>query len=200
MQIKYKIIAVYPETRTIVVRYYTDTVSEEDLVLYKDPDGKIISCKTDVSISIPTPTPEGSNLEALLVKYFPASKFEVIEGTVIVDPMDSIVALKGIETVPAIATKTDAEVKAAAITAFRVTVQSIMDNAAKASGYYNIDTAASYAARDGDFLAEGISFFDWRTNVWKYHNNAVAAYRAGTSALPSGTDLTNAIPSRVLPS
>lgn len=199
MQIKYKIIAVYPETRTAVVRFYTDTVSEEDLAVYKDIDGNIISCKTDVSISIPSPTPSDSDLEALIVKYFPTSKFEVIEGTTTIDLMESIVALKGIETTPTVVGKTDSEIKSAEIIAFRIAIQKYLDDEAKARGYYNIDTAASYAARAGDFLEEGNSFFDWRTEVWKYHNSAVSAFKNNNTALPDISDLQNILPKRILP-
>lgn len=53
MNINYKIIETYPDKNQIVVRYYTDLVSEDDLAVYKEPDGSFTRCVTDTCIDIP---------------------------------------------------------------------------------------------------------------------------------------------------
>lgn len=54
--VRYKVIEA--NSNSIVVRYYTDLVTEEYLAVQKNPDGTIARCRTDVNISLPIPTTE----------------------------------------------------------------------------------------------------------------------------------------------
>ena len=55
MDIKYKIVEVWPENLTFVIRYYTDFLTEEMLAVddNRRPDGTPVRCRTDVSHNIP---------------------------------------------------------------------------------------------------------------------------------------------------
>ena len=55
MDIKYKIVEVWPKDLVFVVRYYSDKITEEMLACddNRRPDGTPVRCKTDVSLDIP---------------------------------------------------------------------------------------------------------------------------------------------------
>lgn len=56
MNLYYKIIEHHTNERLLVVRYYTDILTEEDLRVGEGTtNGVPIRCKTDISISIPIP-------------------------------------------------------------------------------------------------------------------------------------------------
>ena len=87
MEIKYKIIQVNPADHGIVVRFYTDTISEEDLAVRNpdtgeiilDDDGNIGSCRTDYSITLwDTPTLSGEALEEEIMRHAPIQWFELL--------------------------------------------------------------------------------------------------------------------------
>jgi len=81
MDIKYKIVEAYPQDHVIVVRYYTDTITELDLASSpeKDSNGKPIRCRTDVSISVPIPEPSEDELNKLIMLNCPITFFETQE-------------------------------------------------------------------------------------------------------------------------
>lgn len=81
MIIKYKIVELYENDRTMVVRYYTDVLSEKDLESVPNPDdpSKPIRCKSDVSLSIPLPEPTSVELEKLILRNAPIAGLEVLE-------------------------------------------------------------------------------------------------------------------------
>jgi|TARA_X000001036_G_scaffold251514_1_gene234164 hypothetical protein len=87
MQIKYRIISVDEAEHSMVVRYFTDTTTEEDLALpHPDTgailgdDGLVISCRTDVNITLfDVPLLEGDALEQFISRFAPKAWFEVIE-------------------------------------------------------------------------------------------------------------------------
>ena len=79
MNFKYKIIEVHPELHSIVVRYYTDTVTEEYLSR-KDHEGNPIlnedgtfqRCKFDLNLQLwAVPAPTGDALHAIIVENTP---------------------------------------------------------------------------------------------------------------------------------
>jgi hypothetical protein len=85
MIIKYKIIEAYPEEHLIVVRYYTDFLTEE--MLASDVlDGKIRRCRTDVSLNVPIPTPDEKGLHEFISSYAPVHFFQLKELTMKNDP------------------------------------------------------------------------------------------------------------------
>jgi|TARA_R110000824_G_scaffold8157_2_gene36971 hypothetical protein len=111
MDIKYKIIKVTPADHGIVVRFYSDTVSEEDLAI-RDPatgeitldaDGNIESCRTDFSITLwATPTLTGEALEEKIWSHAPTQWLELL-GKVSDASVDT--SLSGI-TLNTVSTKT----------------------------------------------------------------------------------------------
>lgn len=111
MEIKYKIIKVTPADHGIVVRFYSDTISEEDLAI-RDPatgeitldaDGNIESCRTDYSITLwDAPTLTGEALEKEIMSCAPTQWFELL-GKVSDASVDT--SLSGI-TLNAVSTKT----------------------------------------------------------------------------------------------
>ena len=75
MNIKYKIIEVWPDEHQIVVRYTTDLITEESVVLARDADDNIVRCRTDVPITLPIPTPTGDALQPKkLIKCYQTSQ------------------------------------------------------------------------------------------------------------------------------
>lgn len=92
MNLKYKVISVDSMARKMVVRYYSDVISEPQLELEKFP--------TDVTITISVPTPSTSDLErmikALAPVYFFQRKLQEMDPTINKD-LSEILALLGRE-------------------------------------------------------------------------------------------------------
>lgn len=63
--IKYKIIEIDETQHSIVVRYYTDIITEEMLSV-DTLDGVIRRCRTDYSIDLPIPAPIGDELHEFI--------------------------------------------------------------------------------------------------------------------------------------
>jgi len=80
MNITYKIIEVWPDDHQIVVRYTTDIVTEEDVASHRDADGNITRCRTDVPITLPVPTPTGSELDRIIMTNAPVSFLQTKES------------------------------------------------------------------------------------------------------------------------
>lgn len=59
--IKYKIVEIDETQHSIVVRYYTDKITEEMLAV-DILDGVIRRCRTDYSLDLPVPAPTGTEL------------------------------------------------------------------------------------------------------------------------------------------
>lgn len=81
MHLKYKIVEVWPNDHTIVVRYYSDTISELELMSAPGlrEDGTPIRCRTDVSLSIPVPEPSEEELKKIILFNCPIGFFETQE-------------------------------------------------------------------------------------------------------------------------
>ena len=111
MHIKYKIVKVTPADHSLVVRFYTDTISEDFLAIrnpntqeiLRNPDGTIQACRTDYSITLwDTPTLSGTALHDFIMQSAPVQWFELLEKVAnpLVDTsMLAAVDLVGIETV-----------------------------------------------------------------------------------------------------
>ncbi len=84
MNLHYKIIEVWPDNHQIVVRYTTDIVNEEMVVSFRDEEGKIVRCRTDVAITLPIPSPEGDQLEKLIIENAPIAFLNTLEN--VIDP------------------------------------------------------------------------------------------------------------------
>lgn len=62
MNLKYKIVRLDLAQHSIVVRYYTDLITEDMLCTYRAPTGEIVTCATDYNFNLPIPVPEGQVL------------------------------------------------------------------------------------------------------------------------------------------
>lgn len=78
MKITYRIVDVFPDDHQIIVRYFTDKVSEESLGGI-GPNGQHQSGRTDYALQLPIPTPEGEALEEIIQRAAPVSFFEMKE-------------------------------------------------------------------------------------------------------------------------
>ena len=82
MNIHYKIVEKWSDSHCVVARYWTDIATEE--LLAADPnrkdDGTPVRCRSDVSLYIPNPLPEGFDLDALLIKNVPYAFLESFEN------------------------------------------------------------------------------------------------------------------------
>lgn len=97
MKLKYKIIEVHPDQHSIVVRFYTDEISEEKLVSQFNEDGSplmtsegnIARCRTDYSINIwKVPAPEGQELHDTIVRGAPVDWLK-LQGLILDDSVDT---------------------------------------------------------------------------------------------------------------
>lgn len=77
----YKIVEVWPNDHMIVVRYWTDDLSEEFLAsdANRKEDGTPVRCRSDVALTLPIPAPTGSLLEELIVGSAPLEWLKTLE-------------------------------------------------------------------------------------------------------------------------
>ena len=89
MEIKCKIISSSPEEHSVVVRYYTDKLSEEALAVRNpdtgeiilNSDGAIATCRTDCNVTIwPVPVPTGQDLYNYIAVTAPRQWLELMES------------------------------------------------------------------------------------------------------------------------
>lgn len=80
-KIKYKIVELNEPTHSIVVRYYTDKVTEEHLASNdrRRPDGSPERTRSDVSITLPLPLPTEEELEKIILQNCPKMGLEIFE-------------------------------------------------------------------------------------------------------------------------
>lgn len=81
MNLHYKIVEVWPQDHLVVVRYWTDVLSEEFLASndIRKEDGTPERCRSDVSITLPVPAPEGAELEKFLISFAPLDWLKTLE-------------------------------------------------------------------------------------------------------------------------
>lgn len=81
MNINYKIVEVHADSRVMVVRYFTDIITENDLDVSANPKGNITPerCKSDVSLNIPTPEPTEEELHKIILQNAPVSILKNLE-------------------------------------------------------------------------------------------------------------------------
>lgn len=98
--IKYKIVEVNTNEHSIVVRYYTDLVTEEMLAT-DILDGVIRRCRTDYSINLPVPVPTGSALNDFINVRAPVEWLKTQEDVLnpnVDTALSEVAALVGVET------------------------------------------------------------------------------------------------------
>ncbi len=104
MNIHYKIVEVWPSDHQIVVRYWTDVLSEEFLASdsNRKEDGTPVRCRSDVALTLAIPAPTGDALEKLILANVPMAWLQTLEN--VQDPnvntdMSSIENLLGVVNV-----------------------------------------------------------------------------------------------------
>jgi hypothetical protein len=109
MNIKYKILQIDTTEHSIIVRFYTDVLTEEmlssvkytDGTVEKNDDGTVKSCRTDYNINIwQTPSPTGEELDQYILRHAPVQWLELQES--IINPqidtsMSGLEVLVGVE-------------------------------------------------------------------------------------------------------
>jgi len=99
MNLHYKIVEVWPSDHLIVVRYWTDILSEEFLASDENrrEDGTPVRCRTDVSLTLAIPAPVGEDLEKIIVGSAPIDWLKTLEKVQMPEvdtSMDSILNIK----------------------------------------------------------------------------------------------------------
>lgn len=79
MNLRYKIIEVNTNEHSIVVRFYTDIITEEMLAI-DVVDGVILRGRTDYSIDLPFPAPTGLELNKFISTRAPTAWLETQES------------------------------------------------------------------------------------------------------------------------
>lgn len=101
MTIKFKIVEANPEQHSIVVRFYSDDLTEEMLCVQRDENtGAILRCRTDFNIDLPVPAPEGDALVEFISARAPVRWFEIQKA--VADPnvdtsLSHAIGLMGLE-------------------------------------------------------------------------------------------------------
>lgn len=101
MNLHYKIVEVWPQDHLVVIRYWTDALSEEFLASndIRKEDGTPERCRSDVSVTLPIPLPTGKELEDLLISYAPLEwlkTLEKVQAPEIDTSMEEVLKVKGV--------------------------------------------------------------------------------------------------------
>lgn len=83
--IKYKIIEIDTSQHSIVVRFYSDLITETSLATQWSETGGILRGRTDYNIDLPIPAPEGAALVDFISKHAPTEWLSVQEK--LLDPL-----------------------------------------------------------------------------------------------------------------
>jgi hypothetical protein len=75
MHIKYKIIAVHPNEHQIVVRYYSDKMTEKMQAVEMNGE-LVIRSRSDFALDLPIPAPKGAALHEFILRAAPFHFFE----------------------------------------------------------------------------------------------------------------------------
>ncbi len=104
--IKYKIVEVNSEQHSIVVRFYSDVITEESLAVQWGDDGQILRGRTDYNIDLPIPAPSGDELQNIILSNAPSQWLKT--QAFLLDPdvntsLEDVKLLIGIESVEPVA-------------------------------------------------------------------------------------------------
>lgn len=103
--IKFKIIEINPDEHSIVVRFYTEVLKEEDLALQLSDTGQVLRGRTDYSIDLPVPAPTGEELKAFIMARAPVTwlqKQEAVADANIDTSLSTLSGLLGVEMAAAL--------------------------------------------------------------------------------------------------
>jgi len=116
MEIKYKIIETHPQLHSVVVRFYTNLLTEQLLCTYRDSEGKpilgengeIVRCKYDLNLTFyQLPIPTGADLKTFILQYAPTQALDLEEKIIspsIDTSLGALTALVGVEEVGEVVT------------------------------------------------------------------------------------------------
>lgn len=100
MKLFYKITEIHPDDHLIVVRFWSDSMSEKDLATMWDEQGNVTQTRTDYAISLPIPAPTESDLHQLIMSNCPIDFFKMKEAVAnprIDTSMSAILALQNVD-------------------------------------------------------------------------------------------------------
>lgn len=74
----------WPDDHLIVVRYWTDILSEEFLAsdTNRKDDGTPVRCRSDVSLTLPIPLPDEKELDELILAQAPYNWLKTLEDVI----------------------------------------------------------------------------------------------------------------------
>jgi hypothetical protein len=126
MNIHYKVVETWPTDHLIVVRYWTDNISEEALASdgNKNSDGKPVRCRTDVAITLPVPPPAGDELDKLIVSNAPLTWLKTMEA--VKDPNTNTDISHITAMIGKVTTKSETELKPADAPIVEVDVEELL--------------------------------------------------------------------------
>lgn len=95
MSINYKILEIDESNRTMIVRYWTETISQEELRSSEESkeDGTPVRCRSDISINIPIPEPTAEELHKILMRNAPDIGLQTLEKMKTNDPETTLVVI-----------------------------------------------------------------------------------------------------------
>jgi hypothetical protein len=80
MEIKYRLIDTFPDEHQVLVRFFTDTLPEDQLVSAWKADGVTPDrYRTDYLITLPVPAPAGADFDAFILRHCPVYWFDLKE-------------------------------------------------------------------------------------------------------------------------
>lgn len=198
MNLKYKIVEVNTNQHSIVVRFYTDKITEEALAT-DVLDGVIRRCRTDFSIDLPIPAPTGAELDAFILAHSPRAWLETQETILDVTTTASMTELQtliGIEVVSAPVAPTPAQVEAE----FVKVIQGQLDSFARTRNYDDILSACTYTSSSvPKFAAEAQYCVLARDQTWAAAYAILAQVTAGTRTMPTVAAVLTELPTLVWP-
>jgi hypothetical protein len=192
---KYKIIEINEPDHSIVVRFYTDKISEAALAVQVDQQGNILRGRTDYSINLPVPAPQGDELDALIRSHAPGEWFARVESVADGAPGASLAFLAssvGVEngagagSLPVGTPEAIAAHKQARLTA---AIQSRLDRFARTRNYDSILSACTYAnSQVPKFAAEGQYAVTARDATWAAAYQVLGEVQAQTREMPANAE------------
>ena len=100
MKLYYKIISHNLAERNIVVRYYTDVITEKELsVIPNESNNNPVRCRSDISLNVPIPEPTLIGLHKLILRNAPRQALKDLENIKLGTEVTGIdLSLKNTET------------------------------------------------------------------------------------------------------
>lgn len=142
MEIKYKVIETFPNEHQVLVRFFTDTLPESELVSAWEADGITPArYRTDYLVTLPIPAPSGADFDAFILRHCPVFWFDLkakVADPAVDTSLTELTANKGIVNtltatvpvpyVPYVPTARDVAKQARAVAVAAITVTTAAGN------------------------------------------------------------------------